>query len=413
MVQADVEASPVKWFERDTRGDPHIVMHFFWSKKCPHCLDSLPYIKQLDQETNWLTVNSYQLVGNTEHIKRYQSMAKALGGDARSVPAFLFCNTMAIGFDERSTPESLKTSLKGCHDYLKAHGNLDGYTEALTLKSQDKIEIKLPLLGDVSSASDSLPFITIAIAGIDAFNPCAFFVLMFMLSMMLHTGSRGRMLLVGGVFTFFSGFLYFLFMTAWLNLFRLIGQLDVITVIAALIAIIVGVINTKDFFRFKEGVSLTLSDNARSKLYQRVREIMQASSIYTLLVATVGLAFFANLYEFLCTAGLPMVYTRILTLNDLTDSQYYLFLAFYNVIYVIPLFVIVMVISFTLGDKKLQEKEGRGLKLISGMMMLMLGGVLLVKPDLLNDLTATIGLMLLAIGSALIMIVIINRRNHT
>ena len=108
-----------------------------------------------------------------------------------------------------------------------------------------------------------------------------------------------------------------------------------------------------------------------------------------------------------------MVYTRILTLNDLTDSQYYLYLILYNIIYVLPLFVIVLVASFTLGSKKLQQKEGRGLKLISGIMMLTLGVVLLVAPNFLNNLIAIVSLMLLAIGLAIIMIVIDNRRNNT
>lgn len=412
MTHAIVETPSLKWFERDSENNPQIFLHFYWSKKCPHCLESLPYLKVLE-ENNWLTVKSYQLVGNYEHVKQYQFMAKALGKEARSVPAFLFCNTMITGFDTHSTPNELNVKLKGCHNYLQTHDNLKEYSEVLTPTAQDTIEVKLPFFGNVSSTSNSLPFITFVIAGVDAFNPCAFFVLMFMLSMMLHTGSRKRMLLVGGVFVFFSGFIYFLFMTAWLNLFRVIGQLDVITFIAALVAIVVGGINTKEFFWFKKGLSLTIPDSAKPGLYKRVRNMMQASSLYTLILATIGLSFFANLYEFLCTAGFPMVYTRILTLNDLTDSQYYLYLALYNVIYVLPLFIIVIVISFTLGSKKLQKQEGRGLKLISGMMMLTLGGILLVEPNLLNNLTVTMSLMLLAIGAAVIMIIIDKRQNHT
>lgn len=412
MTHAVVEAPPSKWFERDNQNNPQIILHFFWSKKCPHCLESLPYLKALE-ENNWLTVKSYQLVGNAEYVKQYQAMANALGQKARSVPAFLFCNTMITGFNADVTPNELKVKLKGCHHYLQTHDNLKEYSEALTPIAQDTIELKLPFIGTVSSTSNSLFFITFIIAGIDAFNPCAFFVLMFMLSMILHTGSRKRMLLVGGVFIFFSGFLYFLFMTAWLNLFRVIGQLDIITFIAALIAIAVGGINVKEFFWFKKGLSLTIPDSAKPGLYQRVRHIMQAPSLSTLILATIGLSFFANLYEFLCTAGFPMVYTRILTLNDLTDAQYYLFLALYNVIYVLPLFIIVIVISFTLGSKKLQQNEGRGLKLISGMMMLTLGGVLLMEPNLLNNLTVTMSLMLLAIGAAVIMIVIDKRQSHT
>lgn len=413
MTHAIVETPSLTWFQRDSQNNPQIFLHFFWSKKCPHCLDALPYLKELDEDNDWLTVKDYQLVGNPEYVEKYQLLAKTLGQEARSVPAFLFCNTMMTGFTPQTTPDLLKAKLKGCHKYLQTHDDLEDYVEAFISTSQDTIDIELPLLGKLTPTSDSLLFITLAIAGVDAFNPCAFFVLMFLLSMMMHTGSRKRMLLVGGVFVFFSALLYFLFMAAWLNLFRVTGQLEFITVIAAVVAIGVGAINTKEFFRFKKGISLTIPDSAKPGLYQRVRNLMQASSLYTLILATIGLSFFANLYEFLCTAGFPMVYTRILTLNELTDTQYYLYLALYNIIYVLPLFIIVMVISFTLGSKKLQQQEGRRLKLISGMMMLTLGGVLLVEPNLLNNLTVTISLMLLAIGSAVIMIVIDKQQNHT
>ena len=219
--------------------------------------------------------------------------------------------------------------------------------------------------------------------------------------------------IVGSVFLSVVYIIYFIFMTAWLNLFLYLGYIDIIRIIIATIAILAGLINMKDFFWFKKGLTLTIPDSAKPGLYKRVRNMMQASSLYTLILATIGLSFFANLYEFLCTAGFPMVYTRILTLNDLTDSQYYLYLALYNVIYVLPLFIIVIVISFTLGSKKLQKQEGRGLKLISGMMMLTLGGILLVEPNLLNNLTVTMSLMLLAIGSAVIVIIIDKRQNHT
>jgi uncharacterized membrane protein HdeD (DUF308 family) len=110
------------------------------------------------------------------------------------------------------------------------------------------------------------------------------------------------------------------------------------------------------------------------------------------------LAIVANSYELLCTSGFPMVFTRILTLNDLTPPGYYLYLVFYNIIYVIPLMVIVLFFTKTLGARKLSEKEGRILKLVSGMMMLELGLLLLLAPDLLSHLLTAIGLIAMAIS---------------
>jgi hypothetical protein len=163
------------------------------------------------------------------------------------------------------------------------------------------------------------------------------------------------------------------------------------------VAVVVGLINIKDFFWFKQGVSLTLSEQAKPKLFQRMRGLLQVRSLPVLLAATISLALFANMYEFLCTAGFPMVYTRILTLSDLTTAQYYAYLLLYNVVYIVPLLIIVLLFVTTMGARKLQESEGRGLKLFSGTMMLALGIVLLFVPSLLQNLVAVLFIVLSAI----------------
>jgi len=330
-------------------------------------------------------------------------MAGTRGQKTQAVPAFMLCNTMLTVFDERPTPQQLSTLLADCRRHIVATGSLEGFSAT----PPKHVELTLPLIGQVNTGDvDGLPMITLFLAGVDAFNPCAFFVLMFLMSMMLHSGSRGRMLLVGGVFVPISGLMYFLFMTAWLNLFRVIGHLDAITVMAGLVALSVGLINIKDFVWFKRGVSLTISDSAKPALYQRMRKLLQTRSLFTLLLATTGLALFANLYEFLCTAGFPMVYTRILTLSDLSTFQHYTYLALYNLIYIVPLLAIVMRFAWTMGGRKLQEQEGRKLKLVSGSMMLTLGLVLLINPGLLQNLVATIAILVMAVGTALVAIYI-------
>jgi hypothetical protein len=222
----------------------------------------------------------------------------------------------------------------------------------------------------------------------DAFNPCAFFVLLFLLSMMVHSRSRRRMALIGGIFVFFSGAIYFLFMAAWLNLFIYLGELRVITLIAGAIAVLIALVNIKDYFWFKRGFSLSIADDEKPKLIDRIRQLLRLDSITTVIVATVILAVVANSYELLCTAGFPMVYTRILTLRSLPVESYYLYLLFYNLIYILPLLTIVAVFTIKLGSRKLSEQEGMVLKLLSGIMMLMLGGLLIVSPESLNNIVA-------------------------
>jgi hypothetical protein len=259
--------------------------------------------------------------------------------------------------------------------------------------------VAVPLLGNVDLRRLSLPLVTVVIAGLDAFNPCAFFVLLFLLSLLAHEPTRTRMLVIGGVFVLFSGLVYFVLMAAWLNLFLLAGELRAVTVIAGTIAVFMALVNMKDYLWFKRGVTLSIPEHAKPKLYERIRALLRAESWPLMLVGTVTLAIAANSYEALCTAGFPMVYTRLLTLQGLAPGAYYGYLAFYNLIYIVPLLVLVLAFVYTMGSRKLTEAEGRVLKLVSGVMMLGLGGMLLVAPHWLNNPSIALLLLLVAVSA--------------
>ncbi|MCF7970756.1 MAG: thioredoxin family protein [Methylococcaceae bacterium] len=357
-----------------------VSLYYFWSRHCPHCKEAKSFITHLSKNYPWLTVYSYDVVDSEVNQHRFLLMAKQLHQSANSVPAFIFCGQMLVGYDNEGTiGKDLEEKLLGCHQQKPVQKKQESFT--------------IPGLGNVHYQDFSLPVFTLIIAALDAFNPCAFFVLFFLLSLMAHYRSRTRMLFIGGTFVFCSGLMYFLFMSAWLNLFLVTEQLMFITVAAGLIAISFGLINIKDYFFFKQGISLSLTDSARSKLFSRIRMLTHSENWITTLVATVILAIVANSYELLCTAGLPMVYTRILTLNELSTAQYYLYLLFYNAIYIIPLLAIVVLFTWTLGDRKLSEEEGRVLKLLSGSMMLGLGLILLLKPEWLNEMLVSIAVI--------------------
>jgi hypothetical protein len=244
----------------------------------------------------------------------------------------------------------------------------------------------LPILGEIDPSAWSLPLFTVVIAGLDSFNPCAFFVLLFLLSLMVHARSRSHMVIIGSLFILVSGIVYFTAMAAWLNLFTLVGHLPVVTLVAGLIAIAIALINIKDYFWFKRGVTLSITDENRGKLMRRMRGLLTTGSMPAMLAATLSLAVVANLYELLCTAGFPMVYTRMLTLNGLGTLEHYLYLLLYNLVYIVPLLLIMILFVITLGQRKLQEHEGRTLKLLSGLMMLGIGGLLVFDPEALNQL---------------------------
>ncbi len=418
------------WHYVNAQGELKIKLYFFWSKTCPHCAEAHPFIDSLPQKFPWIELESHT-VSDPGVQDIWQSIAAKTGAEARSVPYMANCEKAIVGYSsEAVTGEFLLNRLKTC--YLSLGGQLSeadmptkgaatpmaetsgteplfgtcgsdsgaGTCDASSLTPVEQAEVQpveLPLVGVVTPETMSLPILTLVLAGVDAFNPCAFFVLLFLLSIMVNAKSRSRMLLVGGIFVFFSGFIYFLFMTAWLNLFKLLGAGNdgsMIIFAAGILALIAGVINLKDYFFTKGEVTLSMSAENRTSLIKRMGKLSNSSSLGALILGSTVLAILANAYELLCTAGFPMIYTSVLSMHNLPEIERYMYLVLYNIIYVIPLAAIVIVFSATLGKRKLTEKEGQALKLMSGVMMFGMGIALVIDPTALQNVTLALGLIL-------------------
>lgn len=417
IARADLPGGDGLWFRTaaPTAAERSVRLYMFWSSRCPHCTAAMPFVEDLSLHYPWLKLEAYEIYEHPENRPRFESMAALLDSDASSVPTFMWCGRQSVGFSTPSTSgHALENALREC--YAQAYGEAPPeppFAAAAPGISPDTApSVAAGLLpGGLDPEQLSLPVLTVVMAGLDAFNPCAFFILLMLLSLLVHARNRRLMLLVGGVFVFFSGLIYFLFMAAWLNAFRWIGEIQAVTVGAGAVTVLFGLVNIKDFFWFKRGVSLSLDETSRQGLVARMRGLLRSDRLPALLTGTVLLAVAANSYELLCTVGFPMVYTRILTLHALPTTGYYLYLALYNVIYVIPLLVIVLVFAITLGARKLTESEGRTLKLISGLMMLGLGLLLLFAPQTLSNPLTAVALLLAALTLGLLLRRLVHARN--
>ncbi len=408
LLCAPAIAQDVQWVGVGPDGGSRLVLYYFYSDSCPHCQEAKPFVADLG-ERDWIDLRRYEISKNRDNGLLYRDIAQTIGEKARSVPGFLFCGQLRTGYDKAETTGArLLAELRACRD--DPAGFLSPPAEETPAAMADVSGIELPLLGRIDPSNWGLPILTVIIAGLDAFNPCAFFVLLFLLSLMVHARSRTRMLLVGGTFVLISGLIYFVFMAAWLNVFLWIGELRVVTMIAGLIAVALAAVNIKDYFWFKTGPSLSIPDSKKPGMYQRMRDLVSAPGIPAMLLGTAVLAVVVNSYELLCTAGLPMVYTRILTLREADPLVFYLYLVFYNVIYVIPLLVIVGLFVMKFGSRKLGESEGRLLKLLSGTMMLGLGLVMLFAPMALNNAGIAIGLLAAAVLTTSLVHAVMKRR---
>ena len=335
----------------------------FSREGCPHCADAKVFLDELSRARPELQISIRDVVRDPGALDALRALARANGVESLGVPAFRVCDAFLVGFDGAGTTGDRIRELLG-GSQAAAPGRLD-----------------LPLFGPVDVADLGLPVFTLAVGLVDGLNPCALWVLLFLLSILVNLRDRARILIVAGTFVFVSGAAYFAFMAAWLNVFLWVGYSRAVQAALGAVALGVGFVHVKDFFAFGRGPSLSIPDAAKPGIYARVRRIVQAENLTGALAGAFVLAVAVNFVELLCTAGLPALYTQILTLQELTPAGYYGYLLLYNLAYVFDDSVLVALVVVTLGRRKLREDQGRWLKLVSGGAMCVLGAVLLIRPQ--------------------------------
>ena len=334
---------------------------------CPHCRDAEAFLDDLQHRQPGLVVRVRDVSRSSEARLDFETLNRKRHILQPGVPTFSFCGEVLVGFDSaQSTGVLIERVLTGQQRNLR-----------------DSVIVEVPVLGEISPGRLGLPLFTVAIGLVDGFNPCAMWVLLFLLSLLVHVESRARILLVAGTFVLVSGAIYFTFMAAWLNLYLLIGFSRGLQLTLGLLAVFIGVVHIKDFFRFRRGLSLGIPEGIKPTLYQRARRVVRAENLAAALLGITAIAILVNFVELLCTAGLPALYTQVLTYYPLDTGTYYAYLLLYNLAYVLDDAVMVTIAVITLGQYKLQERGGRWLKLLSGAVIVCLGVLLVLAPELL------------------------------
>jgi glutaredoxin len=352
--------------------DIQLDLEVFVRTGCPHCLAAKLFLKDLQRERPDLRLVIYDVGEDATALARLSTLAAQYGARVVGVPAFHLRGELIIGY---AGADTTGTSIKAWLDRpISTPGKLMPDTDVITI----------PFFGRVSARELGLPAFTLAIGLLDGFNPCAMWVLLFLLSLLVNLHDRWKMAIIAGTFVAMSGLMYFAFMAAWLNIFLFIGFSRATQVTLGGIAGLIGAVNVKDFFAYKRGASLSIPNSAKPGLYAQTRRVLQAEHLPGALASVILLAALVNLVELLCTAGFPAIYTQILTQRHLPQWEYYGYLGLYNLAYVLDDSLIVTIAVVTLGQRKLQEHEGRWLKLVSGTVMLGLSLILIARPEWLT-----------------------------
>jgi len=209
-------------------------------------------------------------------------------------------------------------------------------------------------------------------------------VLVILVSMLVAAKSRKKIALVGGTFIFAEGLLYFLFMAAWLNVFFVMGKISVIRILIGIFGIIFGIWRLHDFFTWKPGVcKVTETTKSEGKILERMNSVLKPAAVPATILGVIILAFSVNLVEFFCSAGFPVMYTKILSGQGIAGMQYYLYILLYNIFYMLDDFIVFGVAFFTLSRFGFSDKYNRYSTLVAGLLILILGIMLIFRPEIL------------------------------
>ncbi len=359
------------------------------------------FLDVLIKEYPQVKIQEYEVWYDKDNQEILKKAGEVMGFKPQGVPITIIGERMWVGFREQYGQEMkaavISCIANACTSPLDAEILAAPETPEI-IENSDQV-ITLPFFGEVDLGKQSLAVSTLIIGFVDGFNPCSLWVISVLLALTLTSGSRTKVITVGLTYLLVTTLVYSLFILGVFTLFSYIGYLKWIQVIVALVAIGFGLVNMKDYFWYKEGVSFTISDKHKPKLYKNMRDsVVTPRSLIGLISTTAVMAAGVSLIEFSCTAGFPVIWSNIMIANKVSPLYFALLLGLYMLIYLLDEIGVVAVASITMKAARVEEKHGRLLKLISGTIMLALGIVMLIDPTIMNTLSSSLVVFAIALA---------------
>ena len=366
-----------------------VNVYFFWGEGCPHCESEKPFLEKMEKRYPEIEVHSFEVWGNAENRKMMRDFGEKLNATVNGVPFTVIGEKHVVGWmDEANTGAQIEDAIKCavnqmCRDVgeeiITGHQNIKKEPEVKTPTIPEALT--LPLIGEIQTKNISLPVLTVLIAGLDGFNPCAMWALLFLISLLLGMKNRKRMWFLGVAFIVTSAGVYFLFLSAWLNLLLFIGFILWVRILIRLVALGGGGYYLKEYFFNPNAGCISTKTEKRRKVFEKLKNLTQESNFWIALFGIMALAVAVNMVELICSAGLPAVYTQILTLSDLAMWQYYGYLLLYILVFMLDDLFVFFVAMTTLRMTGVNDKYSRVSHLIGGIAMVIIGLLLLFKPE--------------------------------
>lgn len=373
-----------------------VNIYLFHSYTCKHCKEEIKLLDELEKEYDNIKVYKYEVNenGNGELLK---NISEIMGSKVTGTPYTIIGNKVFSGYDY----ENSKGRFKGAIEYYSKYGYEDKvgeYISSIPLPSYEvkdtdpdvdeyisnyiSYKVKLPLIGEVKLKNLTLPLVTVVIGLADGFNPCAMWVLLFLISMLIGMKDKKRMWILGSTFLLISALIYLIFMMSWLNLANLLISVVWVRVIIAIVSLVGGIINLRGYIKHRKVSGCdVVDDKKRNKIITRIKKFTTEKNFWLAILGVIVLAISVNVVELACSAGLPVMFIEILSLNNLTAIEEIIYIVLYMLFFLLDDFVVFVIAMTTLSLTGVSSKYGNLSKLIGGILMLLIGLLLMFKPE--------------------------------
>lgn len=393
-----------------------INIHLFYGNGCPHCAAEEEFLSDYLKDRPDVKLYKYEIWYDSHNQGLLSKVQKEMGTTNKNgVPFTVIGKKTIVGYADGVTDEQIKDAINYYlnNDYRDYAGEITGKVKKTEVKedttkdeskTEDKKENKIekaddtkdsdqtdenvtvPVLGKINAKKVSLPILAVVLGFVDGFNPCAMWILIFLITMLFNMKDRKKMWILGLTFILTSGIVYLMFMLAWLNLATFISKIAFIRLLIAVIALVVGLINVYkyiDSLKKKDEGCDVVDKKDRKKIMEKIISITHEKKFIIALLGIMVLAASVNIIELMCSIGIPLLFTQILAMNNLSTFSYMIYMFIYIFFFLIDDIVIFVISMVTLKVTGLSTKYTKYSHLVGGIIMLIIGLLLIIKPELL------------------------------
>lgn len=362
-----------------------VRLYLFYSDTCPHCASEELLLEDLQKKYDNLIVYKYE-VSSTESSELMKKALKELNYSTSRVPFTVIGSKYFSGYNV-NVGYQIEDMIKYYSNFSHKDvvGEILGIVEPFVGEENPNQSlsdnIKLPLLGEINPKSISIPLVAVVLGLIDGFNPCAMWVLIFLITILIGMNDRKKMWILGIIFLLTSAIVYLLFMVAWLNIALKMNQIRWLQLLIATIALTAGTVNINNYFKTQDDGCNVVEAKKRKKIFEKIKTFTGQKSFIVAILGIMGLAFTVNLIELACSAGLPLLFTQILAINNLSKLMYAINILIYIFFFLLDDMIVFIIAMITLKVTGISTKYTKYSHLIGGIIMLIIAALMIFKPE--------------------------------